>query len=199
MENNNRQSIWEKVEPLLLSGKQKDYLLHSRIVERAMKEIISGEGGQSDILIPAAILHDVGWSEVLPDLQLAEDEANKHRALVEHIEKAPPIIRKILSELGYDKDIIQKIIDLVIAHKFTDPKEKDKQMLIDADTLSDTYKESFYSDVKSYNSTSRKNWEFRSKNTFYTKTAREIFEKQLNERLKEIEEAESKINYSNRL
>ena len=192
MENNKYQSIWEKVEPLLLSGKRKDFLLHSKMVERAMKEIVAGEGGNSDILIPTAILHDVGWSEVSVELQLAEDNKSKHKALVEHIKNAPPIIRKILSELNYDKDKIEKIIDLIVAHKFIDPKEKDKQMLIDADTLSDTYKESFHSDVKSYNSTPRKTWEFRSKNTFYTETAKKIFKKQLNNRLKEIEEVESK-------
>ena len=55
MEDNNYQFLWEKVEPLLLIGKLKDFLLHSRMVERAIREIISGEGGKPDILIPAAI------------------------------------------------------------------------------------------------------------------------------------------------
>lgn len=188
MANTKYQPIWEKVEPLLLRVKRKDFLLHTKMAERAMKEIIAIEGGDPDILIPAAILHDVGWSEVPMKLQLAEDKESKHKALIEHIKKAPAIVRRILSELNFDEDIIEKIIGLIIAHKFTEPKEKDKQMLIDADTLSDTYKESFRSDVKSYNSTPRKLWEFRSKNTFYTKTARKIFQKQLNDRLKEIEE-----------
>ena len=189
MENDKYQKIWEKAEPLLLKAKKKDFLLHSKMVERAMKEIIAGEGGNPDILIPAAILHDVGWSEVSTELQYANDEENKTKALVEHIKQALPLIRKILSELDYDEDKIDKIIDLIAAHKFTDPEEKDKQMLIDADTLSDTYKESFYSDVKSYNSTPRKTLEFRSKNTFYTKTAKEIFEKHFKDRLKEINES----------
>ena len=192
MKNDKYRSIWKKAESLLLSGKKKDFLLHSKMVERAMREIIVGEGGNSDILIPAAILHDVGWSEVPIELQFAQDKESKHEALVKHIEGAPPIIRRILSELNYDKDRVEKIIGLIVAHKFTDPKEKDKQMLIDADALSDTYKESFYSDVKSYDSTPRKTWEFRSKNTFYTETAGKIFKKQLNDRLKEIKEVDGK-------
>ena len=187
MKKDKYQAIYEKVEPLLLGDNKKDYLLHSKMTERAMQEIIAGEGGNPDILIPAAILHDVGWSEVPKKLKLAQDKESKHKALVEHIERAPAIVRRVLSELNYDKERIEKIIDLIVAHKFTDPEEKDKQMLIDADTLSDTYKESFYSDAKSYNSTPRESWEFRSKNTFYTKTAKEIFAKQLGDRLNEIE------------
>jgi len=74
-----------------------------------------------------------------------------------------------------------------LAHKYADPEENDKRLLIDADALSDTYKESFYSDVTSYDSTPRKNFEFRSRNTFYTKTAKRIFEKHLDARLCEIE------------
>lgn len=34
--------------------------------------------------------------------------------------------------------------------------------MIDADNLSDTYQEAFYSDVKSYHSTPEKSYEFRS-------------------------------------
>jgi len=180
--------IWEKTKSLLEKVGKKDYVLHSKMVARAMEEIIAKEGGDPDILLPAAILHDVGWSEVSEEFQLTKDKDKSCEALIQHIKKAPPIIKKILKELHYSDKKIERIIDIVIAHKFTDPEDKNKQMLIDADALSDTYKESFYSDVKSYNSTPRKNWEFRSKNTFYTKTAKIIFEKHLAVRLKEITE-----------
>jgi hypothetical protein len=180
------QNVWKKAEPLLKKAKKKDFVIHSRMVTRAMEEIIAGEGGDPDILIPAAMLHDVGWSDVPLELQFAKDKDKSHEALVQHIEKAPPIIRKILGELKYSDENISRIIDIVIAHS-SDPKDKDKQMLIDADTLSDTYKESFYSDVESYNSTPEKTWKFRSKNTFYTKTAKEIFQRQLAARREEID------------
>ena len=144
------------------------------------------------ILIPAAILHDIGWSKVSLELQLSKNKSKKHKALVEHIKQAPPIIRNILKNLGYDKRKIEQIIDIVVAHKLTDPTEKEKQMIIDADTLSDTYKDSFYSDTKSYGQTPMDTWKFRNKNTFYTKTAKNIFKKQLAKRLEEIETTKSK-------
>lgn len=185
---NKYKKIWDQVEPLMEKVKKKDYVLHVKMVVRAMGEIIAKEGGNPDILIPAAILHDVGWSEVSEDLQLAEDKEKKYKAGLQHIKKSPPIVRKILRNLGYDNVAIKHIIDIILAHKFSDPKEKDKQLLIDADTLSDTYKESFYSDVKSYNSTPKKTLDFRSKNTFYTKAARGIFQKQLAARQREIDQ-----------
>lgn len=179
--------VWKKVEPLMRRAKRKNFVLHTQMVVRAMEEILVEEEGDPDILIPAAILHDVGWSEVSEDFQLADDKEKQREALVQHIEEAPPIIRRILGELGYDRRRVEQIVEIVLAHKTSNPKEKDKQLLIDADTLSDTYKESFYSDVRSYSSTPRETWEFRSKNTFYTKSARKIFQKQLIARREEID------------
>jgi len=184
--NKKHQEIWNCVKPLMKKVKKKDYVLHVKMVIRAMEEIIAGEGGNVDILIPAAILHDVGWSEVTEKLQLTDDKKLKHEAGVQHIRRAPLIIRRILGKLNYDQNTIERVIEIVVAHKFTDPEEKEKRLLIDADTLSDTYKESFYSDVESYNSTSEKTYKFRSKNIFYTKTAKKIFQKQLKARREEI-------------
>lgn len=182
------ENLWKKALPLLKKGLNKDFVLHTRMVVRAMKVLIKSEGGNENILIPAAILHDVGWSEVNPDLQKRghNDREKDHLALVEHIKKAPSIIRKILGELAYGESSIKKIIEIVETHKFTDPQEKDKQLLIDADTLSDTYKKSFYSDALSYHKTPQELWEFRCQNTFYTQTAKRLFKNQLRARLKEI-------------
>jgi len=66
-------AIWEQVKPLIVKAKRKNFILHTQMVIKAMEEIISGEGGDPNILIPAAILHDVGWPEVSEKLQLAND------------------------------------------------------------------------------------------------------------------------------
>lgn len=56
--------IWAEVEKRLTGVGKKDYILHLRMVVRAMQELIEGEGGDADILIPAAMLHDIGWANV---------------------------------------------------------------------------------------------------------------------------------------
>lgn len=100
-------AIWEKAKPLLEKGRMKNFVIHIKMVVRAMEEIIAGEGGDPNTLIPAAILHDVGWSELSLDLQLTEDKSKAHEALVQHIKKAPPIVRRILGELQYGKEQIK--------------------------------------------------------------------------------------------
>jgi HD superfamily phosphodiesterase len=178
--------VWERAEKLLRKAIKKDFVLHTKYVVKAMEKLVVKEGGESDILIPAAILHDVGWSEVSEKLQLAADQKGSLKAQVEHIEKVPMLIRKILGGLNYSEENIGDIVRVVKAHRFVKPTKLDEKLLIDADTLSDTYKEVFYSNIESYNTTPEAHLDFRSKNTFYTKTARKIFEKQLMNRLEEI-------------
>ena len=104
-----------------------------------------------------------------------------------HIKFAPAIIKKILQSLNYQTTQINKIIEIVKAHKFKNPRKLDKRILIDADQLSDAFKEQFYSDVKSYNSTPCKLYNFRmNDNKFYTQTAKNIFIKQMKQRKREL-------------
>jgi hypothetical protein len=81
---------------------------------------------------------------------------------------------------------------VVQSHKSNAPGgDKRIECIVDADNLSDSYRESFYSDVKSYNTTPQNNFDFRSKNKFFTSTAKEIFKRNMAERLKEIESGEA--------
>ena len=88
----NYQPIWQKALPLLKKGKRKDFVLHTKYVVKAMKEIMAKEGGEQEILIPAAILHDIGWSQVPLEFQLSSDRKRAHQALVQHIEKGIPLV-----------------------------------------------------------------------------------------------------------
>lgn len=178
-------SLWAKAKPYLKRGKRKDFVLHTQMVVRAVKLLIKEEGGEPKTLIPAAILHDVGWARVSPALQMASGKKHKDEAQRQHLQKAIPIIRKILKSQNYESEEIGRIIDLVLAHKFTNPKDPEKRLLIDADTLSDTYQKTFISDSKAYGS-AKKNFAFRKKNHFYTKAAKKIFEKQLLARRAEV-------------
>jgi hypothetical protein len=74
----------------------------------------------------------------------------------------------------------------VVSHKFSRPKRLDKRMLIDADAVADSFKEQFYSDCKAYGTSPRKNYYYRMKNKFYTKTATKIFANEMRKRKKEV-------------
>jgi HD superfamily phosphodiesterase len=171
--------IWRLARPYLKKGVRKDFVLHTLGVIKAMELLLKKEGGNKDILIPAAILHDVGWSRVPYKLQKSNKKNEQFKALKLHIKYAPYIINKILTKINFNKKQINIITDICLAHKFKKPKNFNEKLMIDADTLSDTFKKQFESDLKAYNSTPENLYKFRKKNKFYTKTAKNIFEKDL--------------------
>jgi HD superfamily phosphodiesterase len=181
------QKIWRLALPCLRKGFNKDFVLHTKGVVAAMELILKKEKGDPDILIPAAILHDVGWAKIPHKYQHTNVEKNRLRGRRLHLELAPAIIKKILREAGYGNSLINKIIEVVAAHEFKKPKNLNKRILIDADQLSTVSKKEFYSDCKSYRITPEANYNYRIKdNYFYTKTAQDIFSKQMEERRKEL-------------
>ena len=185
------EQIWDLAMPYLREGVMKDFVLHTQGVVKAMELILQDEEGNEDILIPAAILHDIGWSKVPADLQKSKDDTDRKKALELHLEYASPIIEEVLTKVNYDQDQIQRVIEIVKAHKFQDPSEFEKQLLIDADAVADVFKEQFDSDVKSYETTPAKLYEFRKQNKFYTATARKIFNRELEERRREFQSAQN--------
>lgn len=171
----------------LKKGTMKDFVVHTQGVMKAMEMLVSADGGDKTILIPAAILHDVGWARVPNALQTSSAKEDKEKAMRLHIELAPGIIREILNKLDYENEKIERIIDIVSSHKFKDPSEKEKQMLIDADGIACAFKEEFWSNVKAYSTTPEEHYQYRKREKFYSESAKRIFEKELKNRKKEIE------------
>lgn len=168
---------------------RKDYVLHTLTVTRAMEMLLEKEGGDPDILIPAALCHDLGWRDVPEALQMPNLSKEDYRKSIEqHLEKNPPITQEVLEKVGYSQDKIDRIIEIILAHKFADPNtlSQEQKMLIDADTLSDVFSEQFYSDANSYKKTPAEVLKFRSTNTYFTPTANEIFKRELEVRKREI-------------
>jgi len=180
-------NIWELAVEQLRKGINKDFVLHTEGVVKAMRLILEKEKGNPDILIPAAILHDVGWAKVPKKYQRTTNKKKQLIALKLHIKYAPEIINTILTSLDYKAPQINEIVDIVVAHKFFRPRKLDKKLLIDADQLSDAFKDQFYGDVKAYQTTSEKLYNFRIKNNdFYTETAENIFLKLMKQRQNEF-------------
>ena len=175
-----------KATPFLKKGIKKDLVVHTKWVVKSMEMLLKKENGDKGILMPAAILHDMGWSKVPLNLQKIRKGPKAKRALELHLKYCPPIAKKILDSFSYDQAKIKEIVDIILTHKFKNPRDLNKRLLIDADTLSDIFKEPFYEDVKQYKITAKENLEIRKENKFYTKTARIIFNRELAKREREI-------------
>lgn len=193
LDNSLHQKIWNEVEKRMTGKGKKNYVLHSAMVTRAMQDIMKGEGGDPDVMIPAAMLHDIGLIKILKEKWYPKTTEEKQEYEVLHITYAVDVVPEILKPLGYTDDQITEIIRVVQSHKSKDPAgDNSVACMVDADNLSDIYSESFYSDAKFYGNTPQETYEFRSKNTFFTKTANEVFKQELEERRKEIDEENSK-------
>jgi len=174
----------QKAAPFFKKGRNKD-LKHTKWVVKGMEMLLKKEKGNEDILMPAAILHDTGWAKVPLNLQETKDKPKVRKALELHLKYCSPIAKDILNDFNYDKSKIKKIIEVMVSHKFKNPRDLNKRLLIDADNLSDIFKESFDEDVRQYKTTPQQNYDHRKGNKFYTKTARIIFDKELEKRRKE--------------
>jgi hypothetical protein len=177
--------IWKLALPYLKKGEIKDFVLHTKSVVKAAEFILKKEKADKDIVIVASIVHDTGWAGVPLSLQRSKNKKDKERALKLHISNASDIIKKILANTRYNKKEIKRIVEIVIAHK-SSPRKLEKKLLIDADTLSDAFREQFYSDAKSYGRAPVDFYRIRIKNNFYTKTAQHIFDKEMRKRAKEL-------------
>lgn len=97
-----------------------------------------------------------------------------------------PIIDEVLTKVGYKNKQIKTIIEIVLAHKFKNPRSLNKRLLIDADALADSFRDQFFADCKEYNLKPEALYNIRKNNKFYTETARKIFNKELEKRRKEF-------------
>jgi|GEM_PF-600162 len=168
---------------------RKDYVLHTLTVTRAMEMLLEKEGGDPETMLAAALCHDLGWHDVPDEYQLPDlPKDMKQEAIRLHIFHNPPLTKKVLSKCDYSDERIDRIIKIIQAHRLVEPKDLDfeQKLLIDADTLSDVFADQLYSDAKSYNRTPREVLEFRKSNIYFTKTAQEIFAKEVKSREIEI-------------
>ena len=176
--------------PYLKQGVKKDFVIHTQGVVKAMELLLEKEQADEEVLIPAAILHNVGWAKVPVNLQKSDDSEEKLKGMKLHLEYAPPIVEEVLLEVGYNEDDIKRILEIIVAHKFQENlTNSDKQLLVDADALSDAFSEQFYSDLDHYGNTPEEGYNYRKRtNKFYTETAQEIFDKEMENRKKEFED-----------
>ncbi|MEM3403793.1 MAG: HD domain-containing protein [Nitrososphaeria archaeon] len=154
-----------------------------------VKYIMSQEGGDKDILLPAAYLHDIGWHFSLP-----KEMRNKNLNSVEnlktyfkgHLEYGPKMAKEILQRLNYPPDKVQRIVYIISIHDLPElVKEKEEVILMEADRLDrfgraglERSRKLFLAfDVKSI----VKRYEMESSSWFCTETSKKVFKNLLKE------------------
>jgi uncharacterized protein len=115
-------SEWEtrlknKARPYLLQGRQDDWEHTLRALEYG-KTLMKEEGGDPEIVIPALILHDIGWSQVAKEdfFQAPIFEKKDTSSAREHMAQGALLARRILEELGFPEEKKEKILDIIAHH-----------------------------------------------------------------------------------
>jgi len=81
---------------------------HAKSVLSYTKEIVKKEGGDENIVFPAAILHDIGIREC----------ERKYRSASGHLQEkeGPPVVEKILNKIEYPSQYIKEILEMIAHH-----------------------------------------------------------------------------------
>ena len=107
--------IFGKAKPFLRTRKN---LTHTKIALRYALKLLKSEKGDEDVVIPAAILHDVGWKVIPEHLHLTAfgpNPSNPKLTKVHELEGAK-MARTILEKLHYPPKKVKEICQIIQGH-----------------------------------------------------------------------------------
>ena len=185
------QELFRLAEPYL---KVRDDLLHTRVAHQYALELLEKEAGDKKIVEPGVILHDVGWSRLKSEeIKVAfgvnaKGEKGKQLNRIHEVEGAG-IAREILMKLGYDRQSTDEIVRIIERHDSgKNPQTIEEKLVKDADRLWRVSRIGYYYEMERQNTTHEVRYRFLTRNMgkwFFTKTARELANRELQERVKE--------------
>ena len=134
------EQLWARAITYLDRGRPGD-LEHTRSVVGYGKILLANEGGDPLVVIPALILHDVGWSRVdYSDFITAPAEAKGGTESIRlHMRYGAQIARDILEGLGWNPELIHHITSIIGIHdvpeKIQELDDLDATLVFEADWL----------------------------------------------------------------
>ena len=96
----------------------RDNDIHTRIAYSFALKLLEAEGGDERVVIPAVLLHDLGWKMVPEELQLKAFGPGKNDLEINRIHEVEgaKIARGILESVNYDPDLIEEIVTIISGH-----------------------------------------------------------------------------------
>lgn len=122
---------------------------HAKTSLKYALKLVDLEKGNGDVVIPAIILHDVGWSQLSEERRLTifdprAREEDKREVVYEHQIESIKLAMKILREVNYPPELTDEILDIISQHDTRKGfMSKNEGIVRDADKLWRTSKEGF--------------------------------------------------------
>ena len=179
--------MWELAKPYL-DTRENDS--HTQISLKFAQQLLKKEGGDEDIVIPAIILHDVGWKRLPEELHLKAFGPGSDPELTRiHEVEGAKIAREILEQLHYDQNKTQEILRIIEAHDTrTEAISLNDRLVKDADALYRVTRDAFRVNIARFEATFDQimdHVQSSSETWFVTTSAKKIAAKELSLRLKE--------------
>ena len=174
--------------------KQRGDLPHAQVSYRYALRLLEAEGGESSIVEPAVILHDVGWSHLTPlqiriafGVRAGGEEAERLNRI--HELEGAAIARQVLQSLNYNPQWIERISFLIERHDSGDQADSlEEKLLKDADKLWRFSPFGFWNEIERQGLDRNELDQFlsaRYRGWFFTQTALKLAEEELRSRSQE--------------
>ena len=187
------EEIWKLAKPYYVKGRLMD-IDHIKWMMKDASIVCQKENLDDSLLLPLVILHDVGYSEVPKDNPF---KLNLRKA---HMKAGAKIARRILEQLNYPKDKIEKVEHYISVHDNwalgdNEIYKKDKILGVfnDLDFMWAATSKGFPAVMKILNKNRQETLEFlytddkQKLRPFSTKTTKDLYGKYLEDRQKEIQ------------
>ncbi|NDV19033.1 HD domain-containing protein [Pseudodesulfovibrio sp. JC047] len=145
--------IWEKALPY---QDKRDDAGHAFITLEFAKQLVDLEQGKADVILPAIILHDTGWSQLSRAewLVVFDTDSTPEQEMVvrlRHQEESVKIAQRVLQEMEYPSIQTVEILEIIAEH---DTRQgfisKNEGLVRDADKLWRFSKTGFDADVERF-------------------------------------------------
>ncbi len=146
--------VFEKIWELALPYQDKrDDKGHAEITTSYALKLLESERGNENVVVPAIILHDIGWSQLTKDERMtifdhSATKDEKLRVRYRHQDEGVRLGKDILNQVNYTQNLIEEILDIISQH---DTREgfisQDEGLARDADKLWRFSKTGFIADL----------------------------------------------------
>jgi len=165
---------------------------HAKTVKDYAIKLLETEQGNEEIVIPAAILHDIGWSQMSKEERMSCFKRFDKNIRIKHQKLGVKLAKKLLEQIDYNPKSIEEILEIIDGHDIREGFLSQNDGIVrDADKLWRYSEIGFWTDHRKISLSKKEHYEtlkknIDAKNFFYLENSREIARKELGKREKEI-------------
>ncbi|WP_370288259.1 HD domain-containing protein [Nocardioides sp.] len=108
--------IWRRAEPYLRVRDNDGHTIYAYGLARALCEL--HPEADADVVLPAILLHDSGWSTVAEEeiLEAIAPDGSRPDLVRQHEVEGARIAHEVLTGLGHDRERIERIVEIIDGH-----------------------------------------------------------------------------------